>query len=332
MAVLTSWPKDQLFQSAEKRAEVVALVEADFSKTLESLKVDIGLVDMLESIYVPMAAWIMEHKSRHAGPLVVGINGAQGSGKSTLFNLLEVTLALGFEQRVVGFSLDDIYKTHAARERLAVDVHPLLVTRGVPGTHDVDLGISLLEQLREAREGSVVKIPVFDKSIDDRCPERAWQEWLGPVDVVVVDGWCLGAKHQSEQELLSAVNELEAKEDPDAVWRRYVNDQLRGPYQQLFDQVDLLIMLKVPSMEAVFEWRTLQEKKLAERVRFLGQEAESDELKIMSEREIHRFIMHYERLTRMMLEQMPEEADVTSFLNKNHKVFEILINRPLAPR
>ncbi len=332
MGVLTSWPKDQLFQTAQRRTEVVAAVEADFSKTLESLKVDIGLVEMLEAIYVPLAAWIMEHKSRHPGPLVVGINGAQGAGKSTLFNLLEVTLSLGFGQRVVGFSLDDIYKTRAARERLAADIHPLLVTRGVPGTHDVELGISLLEQLRQSQDGSVVKIPVFDKSIDDRCPERAWQECSGAVDVVVVDGWCLGAAPQSEQELLQPVNELEATEDPDAVWRRYVNDQLKGPYQQLFDQLDLLIMLKVPSMESVFEWRTLQEKKLADRVRYLDQEGRSDGLKIMSESEIHRFIMHYERLTRMMLERMPEIADVTSFLNENHKTYKILINRPLARR
>ncbi|MEH6822698.1 MAG: hypothetical protein V7629_02160 [Motiliproteus sp.] len=330
MAVLTSWPTEQLFQTKQKRTEVVAAVEADFSKTLESLKVDIGLVEMLESIYVPMAAWIMEHRARHTGPLVVGINGAQGAGKSTLFNLLEVTLALGFGQRVVGFSLDDIYKTRAARERLAADVHPLLVTRGVPGTHDVDLGISLLDQLRQAREGAVVKIPVFDKSIDDRCPERAWQEWLGPVDVVVVDGWCLGAKPQSDSELLEPANELEINDDPDAVWRTYVNDQLGGRYQQFFGMVDLLIMLKVPDMESVFEWRTLQEKKLAERAGHLRQEGLPEELKIMSESQIHRFIMHYERLTRMMLEQMPERADVTCFLNKNHKAFKILINRPLS--
>ena len=329
MAVLTCWPKDQLFQTEQKRSEVVAAVEADFSETLESLKVDIGLVEMLESIYVPLAAWIMEHRAHHSGPLIVGINGAQGAGKSTIFNLLEVTLSLGFGLRVVGFSIDDIYKTRAARERLAADVHPLLVTRGVPGTHDVELGISLLEQLRQAKEGSVVKIPVFDKSIDDRCPERVWQEWLGPVDVVDIDGWCLGAKPQSEQDLVEPVNVLEKTEDPEQIWRRYVNEQLKGCYQQLFGMIDVLIMLKVPSMECVFEWRALQEKKLSERVKFMEQEGRPDALKIMSESEIHRFIMHYERLTRMMLEQMADAADVTSFLNENHKIFKILINRPL---
>ncbi len=332
MALLTSWPKEQLFQTEQKRHQVVAAVEAEFADTLKTLKVNIGLVEVLESIYVPLAAWIMELKSRHQGPLVVGINGAQGAGKSTLFNLLEVTLSSGFGQRVVGFSLDDIYKTRASRQRLAAEVHPLLVTRGVPGTHDVELGIDLIKQLRGARQDSVVKIPVFDKSIDDRCPERVWQEWLGPVDIVVLDGWCLGAEPQSEQDLKQPVNDLEADEDPHAIWRSYVNEQLKGGYQQLFGMVDLLIMLKVPSMESVFEWRTLQEKKLAERVRYLEREGQPGELRIMSEVEIRRFIMHYERLTRMMLEQMPEKAAVTTFLNENHKADRILINRPIPPR
>ena len=329
MALLTAWPKDQLFQSEATRRQVVAKVEAEFSDTLKSLKVDIGLVEMLERIYVPLAAWLMEYKQRRPGPLVVGINGAQGAGKSTLFNLLEVTLSSGFGQRVVGFSLDDIYKTRAARQRLAADIHPLLAIRGVPGTHDVDLGIELINQLRSAAQDDIVKIPVFDKSVDDRCPVSVWQEWCGPVDVVVLDGWCLGAEPQADQALLEPVNSLESDEDPDAVWRTYVNDQLKGPYQQLFSMVDLLVMLKVPSMAQVFEWRTLQEKKLAERVRHLNEAGQPDGLKIMSEAEIRRFIMHYERLTRQMLETMPAKADVTSYLNENHASYKIEVNKPI---
>ncbi|RDE24122.1 hypothetical protein DV711_00505 [Motiliproteus coralliicola] len=329
MTLLTRWPEDQLFRDPADRRRAVEAVEAEFSTTLKSLKVDIGLVEMLERIYVPLAAWLMEIKRRRPGPLVIGINGAQGSGKSTLFNLLEVTLSSGFGQRVVGFSLDDIYKTRAERQRLAAEVHPLLATRGVPGTHDVRLGIELIEQLRLAHGGSVVKIPVFDKSIDDRCPMSVWQEWLGAVDVVVLDGWCLGAEAQSDEDLREPVNELEAKEDPNAIWRTYVNDQLKGPYQELFGMLDLLVMLKVPSMAQVFEWRTLQEKKLAERIRHLHEAGQPDGLRIMSEAEIRRFIMHYERLTRLMLDQMPDQADVTLFLNENHACDQIRVNKPI---
>lgn len=333
MSVLTSWPSDQLCLSAAERSRAVAAVEEAFSSTLETLKVDIGLVEMLQSIYVPLGAWLYQQRLERDGPLVVGINGAQGAGKSTLFTLLEVTLAQGFDQRVVGFSLDDLYKTRADRVQMAQQVHPLFQTRGVPGTHDVELGIELLHQLRQARPGQVTKIPVFDKSIDDRCPESVWQEWLGPVDVVVLDGWCLGAESQTEAELETPINALEAEEDGDGRWRRYVNQQLEGPYRQLFDEVDLLLMLKVPSMASVFEWRTLQEKKLAERVRFLEQsERRREPLRIMDEAAIRRFIMHYERLTRNMLERMPNSADVTLHLNDNHKIHQIQINRPIANR
>ncbi|WP_210394556.1 hypothetical protein [Motiliproteus sediminis] len=333
MSVLTQWPSHQLCLSEAERRQAVNAVEEAFSSTLETLKVDIGLVEMLESIYVPLAAWLYRRRLDQEGPLVVGINGAQGAGKSTLFTLLEVTLSQGFDQRVVGFSLDDLYKTRAERQLMAQKVHPLFQTRGVPGTHDVGLGIELLRQLRGAKPGQITKIPVFDKSIDDRCPDAVWQEWLGPVDVVVLDGWCLGAEAQQEGVLETPVNALEADEDPDGRWRRYVNAQLEGPYRELFSMVDVLLMLKVPSMNSVFEWRTLQEKKLAERVRYLeATERRREPLRIMDEAAIRRFIMHYERLTREMLESMPDRADVTLHLNENHKIHQIQVNSPLTDR
>ncbi len=328
MSILTSWPGDHLCLSEKERREATARIEAEFSSTLKSLKVDIGLVEMLDAIYVPLGAWLYQLRQQQDGPLIVGINGAQGAGKSTLFTLLEVTLAQGFGQKVVGFSLDDIYKTRADRIRMAEEVHPLFATRGVPGTHDVELGLNLLHELRLSRPEKVTKIPVFDKSIDDRCPEAVWQEWVGPVDIVVLDGWCLGAAPQPQESLTEPVNSLEAEEDPQAIWRTRVNEELKGLYSRLFAMVDVLLMLKVPSMDSVFEWRTLQEKKLAERVQQFGLDKESaSPLRIMSEQEIRHFIMHYERLTRQMLEQMPDRADVTLHLNENHKIDRIQVNR-----
>ncbi len=146
---------------------------------------------------------------------MVGINGAQGAGKSTLFNLIEVILEEGFGLKVVGLSIDDIYKTRTEREKLAHSIHPLLNTRGVPGTHDVDLGIELIRGLKGefGEEGRNVKIPVFDKSIDDRCPTALWQEWTGEADVIVLEGWCVGATAQNESQLAESVNDLERSED-----------------------------------------------------------------------------------------------------------------------
>jgi len=144
MSALCKWPSDQLCLTKDAREEAIRRVERAFASTLESLKVDIGLVELLESIYVPLGAWLVARKDQQQGPLVVGINGAQGAGKSTLFNLLEVILEEGFNLKVVGLSIDDLYKTREAREGLAHSIHPLLSTRGVPGTHDVELGIELI--------------------------------------------------------------------------------------------------------------------------------------------------------------------------------------------
>jgi len=330
MSVLTRWPQDQLCLSYREREEAVTAVEKAFASTLESLKVDIGLVDMFEAIYVPLGAWLACRKRQKTGPLVIGINGAQGAGKSTLFNLVEVILTEGFNLNVVGFSIDDLYKTYDERVELSETVHPLLRTRGVPGTHDVDLGIKILNSLKKSDENTVTKIPVFDKSTDDRCQAAVWQEWVGPADVIVLEGWCVGADPQSPEALVGAINELEREKDQNGLWRDYVNAQLSGPYQELFSMIEVLIMLKVPSMDAVFEWRSLQEKKLAERVKYIyDTQQPTEHLRIMDEEQIQRFIQHYERLTRHMLEEMPGRADITLCLNDNHKVSEILINSPL---
>lgn len=330
MGVITRWPQDQLCLSYREREAAVTAVEEAFASTLESLKVDIGLVDMFEAIYVPLGAWIACRKRAKDGPLVIGINGAQGAGKSTLFNLLEVILTDGFGLKVVGFSIDDLYKTYDERVELSETVHPLLRTRGVPGTHDVDLGIEILNSLKNSTEDSVTKIPVFDKSTDDRCQASVWQEWVGPADVIVLEGWCVGADPQTLQQLAEPINELEQERDPNGLWREYVNEQLAGPYHGLFSMLDHLVMLKVPSMDAVFEWRSLQEKKLAERVKYIyDTQQPTEHLRIMDEEQIKRFIQHYERLTRHMLEEMPGRADVTLCLNDNHKISEIMINNPI---
>lgn len=330
MSVITRWPQDQLCLNYSERENAVEAVSKAFASTLESLKVDIGLVDMFEAIYVPLGAWLTCRERQQQGPLVVGINGAQGAGKSTLFNLIEVILTEGFNLKVVGFSIDDLYKTYDERMQLSETVHPLLKTRGVPGTHDVDLGIDILHSLKSGCENSVTKIPVFDKSTDDRCQASVWQEWVGPADVIVIEGWCVGAEPQTAEALREPINVLEQNDDPDGAWRAYVNAQLADKYQTLFSMIDVLVMLKVPSMDAVFEWRSLQETKLAERVKYIyDTQQPTEHLRIMNEEQIQRFIQHYERLTRHMLDEMPHRADVTLHLNKNHKIADIQINQPL---
>ena len=325
MGSIVTWPKDRLPGSAEIRAKALEAVTQAFAPTVESLDVDLGLNELFEQIYVPVACSILDRLTPGT-PFVVGINGAQGAGKATLYNLLEVILTEGFGLKVTGFSIDDLYLTRAERDSLAQSVHPLLKTRGVPGTHDVDLGIKLLNQLKQAGPSELTRIPIFDKSTDERVPEQMWHEWHGSADVIIFDGWCVGSIAESEESLTAPINELEKLEDPEGVWRHYVNQQLATTYQDLFSCLDMLVMLKVPNMQAVYDWRAVQEEKLKDRASLLYSERSSaDPLRIMDGTEITRFIAHYERLTRWMLEEIPTRADITLALNANHKIEKIIL-------
>jgi D-glycerate 3-kinase len=237
--------------------------------------------------------------AHRGGPLIVGVCGSQGSGKSTVCK----TLTNRFTDaglKVANLSLDDLYLPLAARAKLAELVHPLLRTRGVPGTHDTKLGIHTLHDLAQPKE---VKLPRFDKARDDRRPEQAWDTITGPVDLVLFEGWCVGAKPQGLEALTQPINALEANEDGDGRWRRYVNDALGGEYQRLFGKIDLLVLLAAPSFDVVLKWRTQQEHELRER-------AGGDRPGVMSDAEIARFIQHYERLTKHVLIEMPPRADL----------------------
>ena len=270
------------------------------------------LEESLLQTYLSVADWV--HRQKAVGkPLLLGVNGAQGSGKSTLCRFLQLILAEAYQYKVIGFSIDDLYLTRAERQRLGQEIHPLLVTRGVPGTHDISLGQRILRALFDPT-GKRVALPVFDKALDDRRPPAEWPIVDGPADIVIFEGWCVGAKPQAEMELVKPVNGLELEEDPDGIWRTYVNRQLQGSYASLFDRIDRLILLKVPSMDCVYQWRSLQEQKLAEKTASTTYGSH-----IMDDTAMKRFIMHYERITRHVLAEMPERADLTLSLDHNHQ-------------
>jgi D-glycerate 3-kinase len=220
----------------------------------------------------------------HARPLVVGLTGPQGSGKSTLAaRLPDLLAAAGLNAGVL--ALDDLYLTKAERQRLAADVHPLFATRGVPGTHDVALGIEVLGSLATARES---RVPRFDKGSDDRLPAAHWPRIGGPLDVIVFEGWCVGARPQPPTAVTEPVNDLERQRDPYGLWRRYANDALAGPYQSLFAPIGQQLLLLAPSFDAVLGWRLQQEHEMRAARGAVGQ----------SDAQIAVFIQHYERLTR----------------------------------
>jgi D-glycerate 3-kinase len=304
--------------TADEILKIADRTRLSFLAATKQMMLDNDLEQALIDLYIPLAACLAKQADDYRATRVIGVNGAQGSGKSTLCKLLQIVLEEGFAKRVTTFSIDDIYLTHAERETLADKIHPLLKTRGVPGTHDVGLGLQLLTDLRGLEAGESINIPVFDKSIDDRSPEKDFRQVTGPIDLVLFEGWCVGAKPQRGLALALPVNSLERLEDPDQVWRRYVNEQLENDYKWLFREIDFLIMLEIPEISSVMEWRSKQERKLAK--------ASPGGHKIMGTAALQRFIMHYERLTRAMLTEMPDRADLVFKLNRNQQIDGVQIN------
>lgn len=237
-------------------------------------------------------------------PLVVGICGAQGSGKSTLAAHLAERLG-GAGLRLATLSLDDLYKTRSERQRMAREVHPLFATRGVPGTHDVALG---LETIAALERGEAAPLPRFDKSADDRAPREGWPLAPAGTQVLLLEGWCVGARPLPD--VSEPVNALETLEDPSGLWRSHANAALAGEYQHLFARIDLLVLLAAPGWEVVAKWREQQEAEL----RAKGGAA------VMNPAQVSRFIQHYERLTRWILEEMPMRADLTVRLGPDREV------------
>ena len=247
-----------------------------------------------------------EAAERAEGPLVVGLCGAQGSGKSTAAGAAAQRLtAEGLSCAVL--ALDDLYLTKAERRALAADVHPLLATRGPPGAHDVGLAQAILADLRAGRP---TRVPCFDKLLDDRA--EAWTAIEAPPRVVIFEGWCIGARPQPAAALAQPVNALEVEEDTAAVWRIYVNDRLASDYAQLFASLDRLVFLQAPGFGVVRDWRAEQE---AHTVGLAGGTTSG-----MAGAAMDRFVSHYERLTRWMLDDLPAHADLVIDLDASRRV------------
>lgn len=269
-----------------------------------------ALREDMQQVYPPLLDWLRDHKP--AGkPLCIGLCGAQGTGKSSLAAALLAVLQHQLGWRGLSLSLDDFYLGAQARQQLAEQVHPLLQTRGVPGTHEWDRLQAVLQQTRE-QQGELIW-PQFNKAADDRCPQDQWQRQQLPMDLVLLEGWCVGLPPQEEAELLLPVNGLEQAEDGDGRWRRWVNERLHDYAQGLWSQLDGLVFLAAPSVAAIRRWREQQEQG---NLRAAGVERSG----LSDPQAMTRFLAHYERLTRHALEVLPSRCDVLVRLNEAHQV------------
>jgi D-glycerate 3-kinase len=293
----------------------------EFNKLKKKLFIKENLNKIFKNIYLKLAEIIFLKKINLNKPIIIGLSGAQGSGKSTFAQFLKLILEKKYNLKTTVVSIDDVYKTKKERIRISKKINKLFITRGVPGTHDINFLVNFFKNFIK-KDNNNFLIPKFDKSFDDRFSKNFWYKIKNNNDVFILEGWCVGARPENSfQNLKKPINKLEALEDKKFTWRKKVNEHLNGDYKYLFSFIDLMIYLKIPNFKKVLDWRTLQENKIKYSI-----QKRSRKLKIMTVNEIKRFIMFYERITKKMLIDMPKFADIIVPIKSNHQPKKIILN------
>jgi D-glycerate 3-kinase len=285
------------------------------SAFIEQHKLPDEFSDTVRLHYQPLAERILGQFKKHNTPYFVGINGCQGSGKSTLTDFLAEYLTTQYPLNVVVMSLDDFYLTGEKRQQLAENIHPLLATRGVPGTHDMATLEHVLLQLKAKKTG--FSIPRFNKATDEPYPKEQWTVVDKPIDIILLEGWCWGVKPQTEEQLRSAINELELQYDAKGEWRNYVNQQLSEAYVPLYKNMDFWLALQAPSFDCVYKWRLEQEQKLQARNIDLANS------KVMSPAEILNFTQYFQRLSVQSCTTIAQSADAIFYLDYARQIKDV---------
>tara|TARA_B100000963_G_scaffold298079_1_gene269710 strand:- start:817 stop:1734 length:918 start_codon:yes stop_codon:yes gene_type:complete len=270
----------------------------------------------LNKFYLPISEMIKEEYYKKRRTKVIGLSGGQGTGKSTISNILKIILKEAYALETVVFSIDDFYKTLIERKKMSKKISPLFFTRGVPGTHDIKMLYRCIKNLKSNKFKNTI-IPKFDKSIDDRASKNEWLKIKKKPNVVIFEGWCVGVTAQKKKDLNKSINKLEKQKDKNKIWRSRINSEIKTNYKKLFNLIDKLIFLKVPSFKYVLKWRVLQEKKL--RITGKGN-------KTMKNYQVKNFIMYYERLTKHMLKILPKKADTVINIDTQHRLKSIKFN------
>ena len=272
-------------------------------------------IKKLKKIYIPMSFWIENKYKKKGETLILGFSGGQGSGKTTVTGILKIILKKFFKRRIHVSSIDDFYKPLDVRYKMSQKIHPLFKTRGVPGTHDIILIKNFFRNMK-INKFKKLKLPKFDKSIDDRLKSRHFYKIKKKPEIIILEGWCVGAKPQSNFLIKKPINNLEKNEDKDLVWRKYVNEKLKKEYKVLFSMLDHFIFMKVPDFNMALKWRLVQERKLRNKFQWSK--------KIMNFKEIKRFVMFYQRITLQMIKDLSKSASVVMLLKRNHEIKKII--------
>ena len=295
----------------------VSKVKKKYLKFIKSQEVaDEKFVDKIEQLkkfYIPISEKIYQNYIKDKKTKIIGLSGGQGSGKSTISKILKIILKEKFGLEIAIFSIDDFYKTLKERKKMSKKISKLFLTRGVPGTHDTKMLYNCLKNLK-SRAFKKILIPKFDKSRDDRYKKNQWIKVKKKPNIIIFEGWCIGARAQKQNSLIKPINELERIEDKNLIWRKKVNNELKYKYKKIFNLIDYMIFLKTPSFKYIFKWRLLQEKKLKKR---------SKGKKIMNDEQIKKFIMFYERTTKHLIKTLGFSSNIMLKIDSKHRLKSI---------
>jgi len=257
--------------------------------------------------WLPLALQLADAQTQLGRPLIQGVLGGQGTGKTTLGAILKLLLGhLG--KASVSLSLDDLYKTFADRQQLQKQ-DPRLIWRGPPGTHDIDLGMAVLDQLRAGQ--LPVQIPRFDKSSHSGAGDRGASETVNAADLVVFEGWFVGARPIAETSSVWAnlPNPIQTEADRAFAWD--MNQRLKD-YQPLWQRLDRLLILQPTDYRLSLVWRQQAEAQRRDR----GQGG-------MSAAEIAQFVAYFWRALHPQLFIQPltqhPDTDLVLEIQANHQ-------------
>jgi D-glycerate 3-kinase len=214
----------------------------------------------IRQLWLPVSLQMIAIQQQLGRPLIQGIVGAQGAGKTTLCRLLQKILtALGHP--TLSLSIDDFYKTYAERQTLQAQ-DPRLIWRGPPGTHDVDLAISVLQKLRELPH-TTTAIPRFDKTAHQGAGDRySTPELTTGNEIILFEGWFIGAQPIANDRFAQAPPPITS--EADRQFARDMNINLRA-YQPLWGQIDRLMVLDLVDYQSSYQWRTQAEQAALDR-------------------------------------------------------------------
>lgn len=249
------------YESERNRSEFLKIHEAAIVELCNELEI-VRDPDTIEKVWLPLAFQIAHWRNAQSRVLIQGFLGGQGTGKTTLTKVLMLLLnKLGYS--TVSWSLDDLYLPYVDRVRLRTR-DPRMIRRGPPGTHDVQLGIEVLQQFQ--RGEFPIALPRFDKSAHGGEGDRSEPELITQADIILFEGWFVGVR--------PIVSEFEIVADQQ--FAQAMNQQLQS-YVPLWELLDRFVILYVPEYQLSKQWRKEAEHKMIAQGKAGMSDAEIDE-------------------------------------------------------